>query len=241
MWQSRVAVASTVAVAVAADRTHVLAAVWVHCFAPQAMVFLHDIICTSVTILHINYIQVITPCLVDSKRHYMQLWRKEPFQVVFVQISFGLSNVIWMQSDTEHIINNQIKTTKNKIKSKKTQIYKYSSVIFVILPEVCARTYKLLGACSCVHSFKAEFFLRNKKQLICNFLNVNALSYRNFVNEPNYLSILPLIASSFPWHTEMKWRKNNEKYNKSQSHTTNCADVRRFAKNECLCSAPCNC
>lgn len=75
-------------------------------------------------------------------------------------------------------------------------------LFWLSLPEVCARTYKLLGACSCVLSFKAEFFLRNKKQLI--WLKCN--SFTTF-----WITEL----SAFPLHTGwmlISPRKFNTKY-----------------------------
>lgn len=133
---------------------------------------------------------------------------------------------------TQQIINNQIKNynvnARLKKQTKKKQIYEYtrhcvseSNVFLFELPEVCARTYKLFGACSCVLSFKAEFFLRNKKQLIWT-LNKRHYS-QTLCKLPN--SIFELIACT--WSTEKKTNRSQDLINRIRSNcsTTNCVDV----------------
>lgn len=88
---------------------------------------------------------------------------------------------------------------------------------------MCARTYKLLGACSCVLSFKAEFFRRNEKQLISIWMQL----FHYFENYRT-LNQSHSFADNTRTHTK-KWKKktiNPHTLNKSNKirnwKTTNC-------------------
>lgn len=89
---------------------------------------------------------------------------------------------------------------------------------------MCARTYKLLGACSCVLTFKAEFFLRNKKQLISKQLSSLFYFYHQLWKSPNtsfsifFLTILASLIHSTIRIIYTLNKSNNIQFN----NATNC-------------------